>query len=75
MFITVFISIRIIHTVAQICHVQEGLLNNYKHQGKEGGRVISPAMMHACCVVQLCSAPLHATFLKPASAPGGVGEY
>ena len=46
MFITVFISIRIIHTVDQICHVQEGLLDNYKHQGKEGGRVISPAMMH-----------------------------
>jgi hypothetical protein len=37
MFITVVITIRIIHTVDQICHVQEGLLNNYKLQGQAVG--------------------------------------
>lgn len=37
MFITVVITIRIIHTVDQICHVQEGLLNNYMHEGQAVG--------------------------------------
>ena len=37
MFITVVITIRIFHTVDQICHVQEGLPNNYKLQGQAVG--------------------------------------